>query len=106
MNKKEIVQEIRESEGYNKKDVVIIVEKFINIINESLSQGEPVKVDGLGTFDIKTISPRKGRNPRTGKSLLIDESRKVTFIGNDGELSFKPVPSMERKINQYKYQFH
>ena len=44
-----------------------------------LFRSEEVKISGFGNFQIRTKSPRPGRNPRTGEPIPIEARRVVTF---------------------------
>jgi integration host factor subunit alpha len=55
------------------------VEAILQIIKDALANGEDVLLSGFGKFNVKDKSTRKGRNPRTGKEMLLDARRVVTF---------------------------
>lgn len=48
------------------------------VVKDALSP-EGVSLHGFGTFVIKDYAARKGRNPRTGESVAVAPSRKLTF---------------------------
>ena len=56
-----------------------IVDSLFEKIKESLAQGEDVRIFGFGKFQVKFKWARKGRNPRTGESLIIRSRRTITF---------------------------
>ena len=66
------------------------VETFLRIIKSSLESSEDVLLSGFGKFNVKSKSVRKGRNPQTGESLMIDARKVVTF---------KPSAKLREKIN-------
>ena len=43
-----------------------------------------VQVVGFGTFEIRTRAARKGRNPRSGDTIQIPESKSVGFKAGKG----------------------
>jgi integration host factor subunit alpha len=51
----------------------------LRIIKDSLEKGNDVLLSGFGIFNIKNKSARKGRNPKTGESMMLDTKRVVTF---------------------------
>jgi len=53
-----------------------VVDATINSITKSLKKGEPVTFVGFGTFTVRKRKARTGRNPQTGKPLMI-AARKV-----------------------------
>ncbi len=62
MTKAEIVSNISERLGVDRKETQIIVEHFMQEIKDSLESGEPVFLRGFGSFIIKTRAEKKGRN--------------------------------------------
>ena len=56
MTKADIVNEIAKSTGIDKIAVLETVEKFMEVVKESLTQGENVYLRGFGSFIIKTRS--------------------------------------------------
>jgi integration host factor subunit alpha len=56
-----------------------VVESFIEVIKETLENGENVLITGFGKFYVKEKRERKGRNPQTGKDLMLGERKVVTF---------------------------
>ena len=56
-----------------------IVDSLFEKIKDSLAQGEDVRIFGFGKFQVKFKWARKGRNPRTGESLIIRSRRTITF---------------------------
>ena len=56
-----------------------VVESLVEIIKETLANGEDVLVTGFGKFCVKEKNERRGRNPQTGDDLMLGERRVVTF---------------------------
>jgi len=67
------------------KDSAEIVETLLEIIKQSLEDGEDVLVSGFGKFVIQEKAPRRGRNPATGDDLKL-EARKVVNFRCSGKL--------------------
>jgi len=42
-------------------------------------KGHRVRLDGLGTLEVRNRKARMGRNPQTGEPLKIPASKKVAF---------------------------
>ena len=66
------------------------VETILGIIKSSLENGEDVLLSGFGKFNVNAKSARKGRNPKTGESLILP-ARKVA--------TFKPSGLLREKVN-------
>ena len=56
-----------------------VVESLVEIIKETLANGDDVLISGFGKFCVKEKTDRRGRNPQTGDVLMLDERRVVTF---------------------------
>ncbi len=57
----------------------IFVDSFFETIAETLEKGEVVKLTGFGNFELKQKNARPGRNPKTGKEVMITPRRVTTF---------------------------
>ena len=55
------------------------VETILRIIKSSLKNGDDVLLSGFGKFNVKAKSARKGRNPNTGESMMLDARQVVKF---------------------------
>ena len=78
LTKKEVIQQVNQL-GYSMKESAEIVESLLEIIKQSLENGEDVLVSGFGKFIVQEKSPRKGRNPATGDDLMLDARKVVNF---------------------------
>ena len=56
-----------------------IVDKFFEIIIESLANGEDVKLPKFGSLKIQDRKPRIGRNPSTGEKIEISKRKAIVF---------------------------
>jgi len=56
-----------------------IVEDYIELIKEALEKEGKVVLAGFGTYEVKFKLPRKGRNPKTGDSLILRARKVVRF---------------------------
>ena len=79
LTKVDIIDSIYEKLGIPKKDCVSIVESVFEIIKDDLDKGNDVMISGFGKWTVKAKKKRKGRNPQTGKGLMIDARKVVTF---------------------------
>ncbi|MGY3839462.1 HU family DNA-binding protein [Bacillus atrophaeus] len=79
MNKTEFVGAVAEKLGVTKKEATPKVEAVFNVIVETLTKGESIKVPGVGTFEVRERAARKGRNIQTGEEILIPASKAVKF---------------------------
>jgi len=79
MNKQDLINSISEKSGLTKKDVEAVLNTFLGEVTEALSSGEKVQLIGFGTFETRKRSARVGRNPQTGATLPIPESKIPAF---------------------------
>ena len=79
LTKAEIVEAIAGQIGYTNKRSVEIVETILKIIKSALESGEDVLISGFGRFCINEKKERLGRNPATGKDLMLAPRKVVAF---------------------------
>jgi len=79
LTKFDIVKNLNDEIGLNKREAKELVDSFFDNIKKLLSQGHEVKLSGFGNFQLKDKSSRPGRNPRTGEDVEITARRVVTF---------------------------
>jgi integration host factor subunit alpha len=60
------------------------LETLLEIIKSTLASGEDVMISGFGKFQVNEKAPRKGRNPVTGKDMMLKKRRVVTFKCSGG----------------------
>ena len=92
MIKSELVQKISEENPHLfQRDVERLVNTIFNEITDAMSSGRRIELRGFGAFSVKHRKPRLGRNPRTGRSVQVEE-KVVPF--------FKPGKLMRDKLNK------
>ena len=75
MNKAEFISAVADAAGSgSKSDATAHVEAMINVITNTLKNGNEVAIAGFGSFKCKRREARQGRNPRTGESIQIAAS--------------------------------
>ncbi len=79
MTKADLADRIYEKIGLPKKEASAIVETLFDSMKNILSEGESIKITGFGTFLVRKKGERKGRNPKTGTELQIEQRMVVTF---------------------------
>jgi len=79
LTKAGIIESIHDQLGLPKNKSTDIVESFLEIIKQSLENGEEVMISGFGKFCVNEKNARKGRNPQTGEHMIIEPRRVVTF---------------------------
>ena len=79
LTKSDIVEDLNNEIGLNKREAKELVDMLFNDIKNILSEGHEVKLSGFGNFQLRDKSSRPGRNPRTGEDVEISARRVVTF---------------------------
>jgi integration host factor subunit alpha len=79
LTKAHIVNVIHDQLGFSRKECSLLVEQLLEIIKNTLENGEDVLISGFGKFCVKNKKQRRGRNPATGDDMLLDKRRVVTF---------------------------
>jgi len=79
LTKSDIVEDLNNEIGLNKREAKELVDMLFDEIKNLLSEGHEVKLSGFGNFQLRDKSPRPGRNPRTGEDVEISARRVVTF---------------------------
>lgn len=79
MNKKELIGKISEKSGFTKKDSEIFLQTYIDVVTETLENGEDIKIVGFGNFETRERTSRIGRNPQTNEEIQIPARRVPIF---------------------------
>lgn len=79
MNKAELIQKVSGQTGVARKDTEKIVNAALDAIQAALSNEQKVQFVGFGTFEVRHRASRTGRNPQTGDTITIPETRVPGF---------------------------
>lgn len=74
-----MVNVMAERAGLTKVDARKALDAFVGTTIETLKNDENVSIAGLGTFTMVKRAARKGRNPITGKEIMIAEKNVLKF---------------------------
>lgn len=84
----------RPRKGWKLADRAVFLRRFVEeaaaLIEEGLARDGVVKIHEFGTFQLKWIEARAGRNPRTGEAIPIPGQYRI---------SFRPVEKLESRVN-------
>lgn len=84
MNKSELTATIADVLGMTKTDVSKVIDQIPRTIAKELKRGNKVQIFGLGSFEVRKRSARKGRNPSTGEAIKIKASKGIAFKAAKG----------------------
>ena len=79
MNKADLIAAIAAKTGETKKSAEASVNAFVDVITESLVEGDKVQLVGFGSFEVRKRAARKGRNPQTKEEIKIPASKAPVF---------------------------
>jgi integration host factor subunit alpha len=91
LTKADLAKKVADDCGFLKGEAQEIVEKLLDLIKQKLIAGEDVMISGFGKWSVKEKQARRGRNPQTGKPLVLDERRVVTW---------KYSPVLKKAVNK------
>ena len=91
MTKSELIERITERQTHlSARDVELAIKTVLEHMAEALSDGERIEVRGFDSFSLHYRSPRQGRNPKTGESVLLDGK----YVPH-----FKPGKELRESVN-------
>ena len=76
----ELVKKVsNQMEGLYEQDIKRMLYTILAEISNGLENGQRVELRGFGAFSPKFRKSRNARNPRTGKSIVVNEKYTVIF---------------------------
>lgn len=82
MIKEDIIRNTMSQLSMDRNQSKMIVEKILDVIKQSLSDGDKVMVSGFGQLKVSHKQPRIGRNPKTKEVHEISARNVVTFYAS------------------------
>lgn len=79
MTKADIVNEISRSTGLDKAAVLATIEKFMEVVKDSMVDGENVYLRGFGSFVLKERKEKTARNISKNTTIIIPEHKIPAF---------------------------
>jgi len=79
MTKADLVTAMAKASGGSKVSAERALSAFLDEFVDALRKGRKVTIGGFGTFLITRRAGRNGRNPRTGKAIMIPACRVPRF---------------------------
>ena len=77
--KSQVVDTIQNRIGFTQKQSAESIEILLEILKRTLSDGEDILISGFGKFQVKTKKERRGRNPATNETMILQARKVVTF---------------------------
>ena len=79
MTQTELIDAVAEKAELSKVEAARVVKAVFTGIENALKAGEDVRIPGFGGFEVTEHAAREGRNPKTGETIAIAESKAVKF---------------------------
>ena len=76
---KGIVEQLAEDQNVPKKQAQELLTGMVESVTNHLKQGDRIRINGLGTLEVRKREAPPGRNPATGEAMQIAASKKVAF---------------------------
>ncbi|MEP4077892.1 HU family DNA-binding protein [Haloferula sp.] len=91
VTKRELVVKISNETGLTQQQVFDVIQKSLDSITDSLSNGDTVVMRNFGAFQVKETKAKIGRNPK-------DPSKDVPIPAR-AVVKFKPGKEMKEKVS-------
>ena len=72
------------------KDVELAIKHILELMSETLADGERIEIRGFGSFSLHYRPPRTGRNPKTGEPVALAGK----YVPH-----FKPGKDLRERVN-------
>jgi DNA-binding protein HU-beta len=79
LTKADLVAEMAKAASITKAAAEKALGSFTKSISKSLSKGGKVTLVGFGTFSVRERKARKGRNPQTGREMMLKAKKVPKF---------------------------
>lgn len=79
MTKAEIANEIAKSTGIEKAAVLSVIEQFMIVVKDSMTDGENVYLRGFGSFIVKERAEKTARNISKNTTIVIPAHKIPAF---------------------------
>ncbi len=91
MNKGEFIDRLSDSTNLTKKEARKLLDSVLNLVQDTLLQGEEVKLVGFGKFAVRARKASSRINPQTKKTIQVPA--KVVPL-------FKPGKELKRQVEK------
>jgi DNA-binding protein HU-beta len=79
VNRADLIDQIRDRLGADKKTAESAVDAVLDTIQRAVAAGERVAITGFGVFEKVDRAARTGRNPRTGEAVKVKKTSVPKF---------------------------
>jgi DNA-binding protein HU-beta len=79
MQKTDFIKAVAERTGQSQKDVKTVIDAALDVIADTLKEGQKVTLTGFGTFEVRERQAREGVNPQTREKINIPATKTPGF---------------------------
>ena len=80
MTKSKLIEILLKEQPHLKlEDVELAVKTILDLMSQSLADGERIEIRGFGTFSLHHYNSRTARNPKTGEHVALEKRSNVHF---------------------------
>jgi DNA-binding protein HU-beta len=83
MHKNEFIRQLAKETSLPQKEVSQVIKSSIELIAQTLRNGEKVVLTGFGTFEVRTRRERRGVNPQTKERITIPSTQTPGFTASN-----------------------
>jgi integration host factor subunit alpha len=79
VTRRELVDRLRRRLGLSAREAGELLDGFLETLADQLAEGGIVSLSGLGRLETRLTPARPGRNPKTGREVIIPARRRPVF---------------------------
>ncbi|WBQ13877.1 integration host factor subunit alpha [Hyphomonadaceae bacterium BL14] len=79
LTRADLADAVNREVGLSRQESAQLVEAVLDMVAETLVDGESVKLSSFGSFVLRDKNGRVGRNPKTGQEVPIEPRRVLVF---------------------------
>lgn len=85
MNKGDLIEALKRKNGFTREKAERVIDLFFGEMTNALVNGDRVEIRGFGSIFVKQYGSYRGRNPKTGDSVMV-KSKRLPFFRCGKEL--------------------
>lgn len=79
MNKAELIAAVADKTGESKAKAGELVDAVFDVITNTLTKGDEIKLPSFGSFQVVSTAARVARNPQTNQEVKVPAGRRARF---------------------------
>ena len=79
LTKDKLANRLQNQLGLNRIESLKLLGGLLDIMKDTLTQGEDLLISGFGKFSVRQKKGRRGRNPQTNKDLILGPRKVLVF---------------------------